>query len=235
MAKKSAQPGRRFAFLTAAGAVALFLALALQQRIMEETVRRRVLVDEGAGAAPRPMADVSRAIRAMKLVTVEIETTVTTTVQDESWRGDITARVSAPAKLSYGTDLSTMEVRSLGFSPVTKSYVVRIPRPTRIATEVWAEMERAEVTTGWLRLRSRAGEYYLGLARKALTERARQMRLSEADAEKVSATTKKQVGNLVKGIVGNGARVEVVFSTPPGAGEASAVGVGNAGIGKVEP
>lgn len=235
MTKKAAQSGRRFSIMTAAGAVLLFVALALQQRIMEDAVRRRVSVDEGVSGAPRPMAEVARAIRAMKLVTVEIETSVTTTVQDESWRGDITATVTAPAKLSYGTDLSTMEVQSLGFSLVTRSYVVQIPRPTRLATEVWAEKEQMEVTTGWLRFRSRAGEYYLGLARKALTERARQMRLSETDAEKVASTTKEQVASLVKGIVGSEARVDVVFLTPPGKGEAGAPGVENAAVGRAEP
>lgn len=235
MTQKSAQSGRRFAVLTAAGATALFVALVVHQHTMEENVRRRVLVEESAAPAPRPLVDVARAIKAMKLVTVEIETTVTTTVQDESWRGDITATVSAPAKLSYGTDLSKMEVSSLGFSPLTRSYVVRIPRPSRLATEVWADKEQLDVTTGWLRLRSRAGEYYLGLARKALTERARQMRLSEADAEKVQITTKEQVAALVTQLVGKEASVDVVFSSPPGALDAGTTSVGIVTPGKVEP
>lgn len=217
---------RRFALLTAAGALLVFGALMLQQRAMEASVRRRVLVNEGIAQPPRPLVDVAKAVRAMKLVTVEIETDVTATVQDESWRGDITATVTAPAKLLYGTDLSRLEVSSMGFSPLTGSYVVRIPRPQRISTEVWAEKETADVNIGWLRLRSRAGEYYLGLARRSLTERARSMVLSEADAEKVSTTTREQVEALVRNLVGKDAKVSVAFSTPPDAGEAEHVATG---------
>jgi hypothetical protein len=205
----------------------------LQQRAMEDSVRRRVLVEEGLGIVPRPLADVAKAVRAMKLVTVEIETAVTTKVQDESWRGDITATVTAPARLLYGTDLSHLEVSSLGLSPLTGAYVVRIPRPSRISTEIWADREATEVTTGWLRLRSRAGEYYLGLARKALSERARSMRLTDADAEKVAATTKEQVEALVRQLVGKDARVVVAYSSPSKVDEAESVG--SAAPGRIEP
>lgn len=227
---------RWFGVVTGVGALGMFLALVQQQRAMEAVVRRRVLVDEAVAAPPRPLAEVAKAVRAMKLVTVEIETAVTATVGDESWRGDIHATVSAPAKLLYGTDLGEMGVEAVGFSPVSRSYVVRIPRPSRIATEVWAEQESWEVTTGWMRLRSRAGEFYLGLARKSLTERARNLRLAEDDAEKVSRVTKEQVAALVKELVGNGNNVVVSYASPQGGAPQAGVGAQAAGGGeKVRP
>lgn len=206
--------GRRFLLFTALLALVIFGTLIAQQRSMEAAVRKRVLVNDSSTEPPRPLADVATAVKAMKLVTVEIETEVTATMEDESWRGDISAKVTAPARLSYGTDLSQLDVQSVGFSPVTRSYVLRIPRPTRIATEVWSDRERLEVSTGWLRLRSRAGEFYLGLARKNLAERARAMELREEDAEKVARVTLEQVETLAKKFIGDDAKVIVEYVEP---------------------
>ncbi len=206
--------GRRFFLFTGLLALVIFGTLIAQQRSMEAAVRKRVLVDDASGEPPRPLVDVATAVKAMKLVTVEIETEVTATMEDESWRGDISAKVTAPARLSYGTDLSQLDVQSVGFSPVTRSYVLRIPRPTRIATEVWSDRERLEVSTGWLRLRSRAGEFYLGLARKNLAERARAMELREEDAEKVARVTLEQVELLAKKFIGDDAKVIVEYAEP---------------------
>lgn len=206
--------GRRFFLFTGLLALVIFGTLIAQQRSMEGAVRKRVLVDEASGEPPRPLVDVATAVKAMKLVTVEIETEVTAAMQDESWRGDISAKVTAPARLSYGTDLSRIDVQAVGFSPVTRSYVLRIPRPIRIATEVWSDRERLEVSTGWLRLRSRAGEFYLGLARKNLAERARAMELREEDAEKVARVTLEQVESLAKKFIGDDAKVIVEYAEP---------------------
>lgn len=215
MTTTAGKRGRWFLPLLVVAAVLLFAAIYSHQRSMEATVVRRVLVSDAVAGPPRPLADVAKAVRSMKLVTVEVETEVEAIVTDVSWRGDISAKVSAPAKLLYGTDLAQMDVSAIGFSPLTKTYVVRVPRPTRIATEVWAEQETMELTTGWLRLRSRAGEYYLGLARKSLTDRARNLRLSEDDAEKVSRVTKEQVEALVKQLIGKDADVAVSYVGAP--------------------
>src|SRR6185295_5411321 len=101
----------------------------------------------------------------------------------------------------YGTDLSKLTTSGLAFSRVEGSYLVRIPTPERIATELCTDSEQVEVTVGWLRLRSRAGEYFLGLARRDLSERAREMTLSAEDAEFVRKTTREQVESLVKKVV----------------------------------
>ncbi len=207
---------RRSVFIVVGAACALFAALAVQQRVMESRAARRALVDERLGEAPRPLADVAAAARSLKLVTVEIETSVTATVTDESWRGDVSATVSAPARLMYGTDLSRMEALRVGFSAIEGRYAVRIPRPQRLATEVFPERETARVETGWLRLRTRAGEYILGLARRALNEQARKMVLRDEDAEKVRAATCEQVARLVRSIVGEQTSVVVTIDESGG-------------------
>src|ERR1051326_974759 len=158
---------RKFSLAIAAAAAAVFVGLSAYMRVLEHGVAARARVDEQltpAGKA-RPLAEVARAIQEMKLVTVEVDSKVTAETSHDSWRGDVAAKVEAPVRLLYGTDLSKMSVSAMTISPVNGGVLIRIPRPERISTEVCGDSESIDVTLGWLRLRSRAGEYYLGLAR----------------------------------------------------------------------
>ncbi len=60
-----------------------------------------------AAAPGRDAAQLAGLARTLRLVTVEIDTSVSATAGDESWRGDVTAKLTAPVRLYYGTDLST--------------------------------------------------------------------------------------------------------------------------------
>ncbi len=163
----------------------------------------------------RPPAEVARAVTAMKLVTVEIDTAATAERDHESWRGDVSASVTAPVRLLFGTDLSQMNADAVAASPLTRHYVVRIPPPERIATEVDTGQEDATVKVGWARLRTRAGEYWLGQARRALYEEARRLMLPPDQAAAVRQETREQVAAMVRGIVGPGGTVTVVFADEP--------------------
>jgi hypothetical protein len=165
----------------------------------------------------RPTADVARAVKAMKLVTIEIDTAATAERDHESWRGDVSASVTAPVRLLFGTDLSRMEADAVSASPLTRHYVVRIPPPERIATEVDTGQEDATVKVGWARLRTRAGEYWLGQARRALYEEARRLMLPPDQAAAVRHETREQVAAMVRGLVGPGAPVTVLFADEAGA------------------
>lgn len=175
--------------------------------------------------AQRPVAEVASALRSLKLITVEIDTSVTVEKTDFSWRGDVSAKVTVPVRISFGTDLSSMSVTSISHSTLlgagpqggpSSGYVVRVPRPTRIATEVFSEQEKAEVEAGGLRLRSRAGEYYLGLARKDAGPAARELVLLPQDAARVEDVTKEQVETLIRTITGEATPVRVIFEEPSG-------------------
>lgn len=187
-----------------AGGLALFLR-AEQERVTAEAASVNV------NLAVRPIADVTRAVRSLKLVTVEIDTKVKVERGDTSWRGDVAASVEVPVRLSFGTDLSGLDVTRLAFSEVEDTYAVRVPRPRRIATEVFGEKEALLVRVGWLRLRSRAGEYYLGLARRDAGSAARELELLPEDAAKVERLTSEQVAGLIRKVVGDRARVVVTF------------------------
>src|SRR4051812_2070604 len=198
-------------------AICVMVALAAYLHQVQETIlsqaRAQAILD--ASKPTRPLAEVTQAVRSMKLITVEIDTKVKVERGDVSWRGDVVASVESPVRLSYGTDLSTMDVDAVTFSSLMGghgSYIVKVPRPTRIATELFNQDDSAAVRTGWLRLRSRAGEYYLSQARKDLPGEARDLVLLPEDAAKVEAVTKQQVAAMVKSIVGQDADIVVVFS-----------------------
>lgn len=212
MATQSRRAGWGYGLALAGLAGALFVGLSSYMRSLERKALSHARINEQLTAAgePRPLAEVARAIQQMKLVTVEVQSSVTAETGQKSWRGDVGATVEAPVRLLYGTDLSKMNVQSLAASPLG-GLLVRIPRPERIATEVCGDAESVNVDVGWMRLRSRAGEYYLGLARRDLFQRARELTLSPKDARKVRETTLKQTEDLIRKVLPPSTPVAVVF------------------------
>jgi hypothetical protein len=91
-------------------------------------------------------------------------------------------------------------------------YEITIPHPTRIAAEVDGSHPVEEVVevTG-ARFRSRAGEYYLGLARKEIYDEARKNALPQETMDEVYSKTREQVETLVHRFVGPSAQVRVKF------------------------
>lgn len=209
-----------FGLLLTAGAVfgAAFLMMRREEQRALDTLRTLDINRQ----AQRPVAEVASALRSLKLITVEIDTSVTVEKSDFSWRGDVSAKVTVPVRISFGTDLSAMSVTNIahttlftGGLPGSSGYVVRVPRPTRIATEIFSEQEKAEVQAGGLRLRSRAGEYYLGLARRDAAPAARELVLLPQDAARVEEVTREQVATLVRTVTGDATPVRVIFEEPP--------------------
>lgn len=198
-------------------ALAVFIALAAYMRSLERGAISGAGVDEQFTPTGqlRRAAEVAASVKSLKLVTVEISTRVSATSGDESWRGEARATVNAPVRLLYGTDLSAIRVNSVSLSPLLNSCVVRVPRPERIATEVYSEDEDNTVHVGWLRFRTRAGEFHLGQARKGLHEQAREMALSAQEAERVREETRSQVAELLRKALGRKTDVIVFFDDEP--------------------
>ena len=63
-----------------------------------------------------------------------------------------------------------------------------------------------------MRFRKVAGEYYQGLARKEIYEKARQSSLPEETIEKIDTQTREQVESLVRRFVGPSAEVRVKYA-----------------------
>lgn len=210
-------------------AAVLFVVLAGFLLVQQRAAIRSVLVEDplpGAGATVRPEAVVARAISAARLITVELQTTVTAQSASSSWRGDVTAVVRAPVRMFFGTDLSGLGDNAVRADPLSGAIVVTVPSPRRLATEVLGAGEEMEVQTGWLRLRSVAGEYHLGRARTGLYDAARRMTIKAEDAAIIEGATREQVVKLVRAIAGERTLVEVRF-----AGSSGHAGAGGSDIG----
>lgn len=160
----------------------------------------------------RTIPDVARVLRALKLVTVEIETGVSSSSADESWRGDVLATVVAPVKFYYGVDMGGLEKGDVWKNPLTGAWTVRVPRPRRLAVEVFGRDEQTKVRVAGLRLRDVAGEYYLGLARTGLYQRAREMTLTDEDRARLEQMTREQLTDLVRTLLGEETTVQVEFA-----------------------
>lgn len=190
--------------------VVFFGLTAFMRRLERRAIENPAIRDQLVNGRVRPLADVARTVARLNLVTAEVETCVATRVSHDNWRGAAVATVEAPVVLHYGIDVSQVRSDHIEFSPAGNSYIIRIPPPRRMATEVLGGQETVDVQVGWARLRSRAGEYYLGLARKSLYESARELALSPEDARTVRETSIAQVGEAVRRFVGDDAWVKVV-------------------------
>ena len=205
---------RRFGLVSFFLGGALFGGLAYllhtqQQQLLSTTRIDSQLDEEGR---LRPLADVIETTRALKLVTVIVNSRVRTKVRDERWRGSASAIVEAPVRYVYGVDLSGLEHDAIRAGKIMGLYEITIPRPARIATELDGSHPVEEVVevTG-TRMKSVAGEYYLGLARKEIYESARKSELPPEKMDEIYAMTREQVETLLRRFVGPSAEVRVTY------------------------
>lgn len=195
--------------------VAVFLGLLGYLRRLEHAAADPAGAPAAGETPPLLTADrivaIRDAVRSLKVVTVEIMTSVTSSSSDDSIWGGVNASVTAPVRLLYGTDLQNLSDKAVVFSPVHKLYSVKVPPPARISTEVLGQFEDAKVITGWMRSRKTAGEYHLGVARRDLHLRTQALTLDGEQMERVRRTTREQVEALVRKIAGGEATVTVQF------------------------
>lgn len=144
----------------------------------------------------RPVAEVLELVRSLQLVTVEARTSVESVVASELWRGTARATVTAPVRYLYGVDLARAEPGWLGrIAP--GGYHLRLPRPERLATEVDLAAATEEVDCTGTRLRTRAGEYVLGLARRQAGDAAEAQVLPPERLAEIEQQTLEQVRTLL--------------------------------------
>lgn len=200
-------------WLGAAAAIGVVAALALKTQ-QDRAIERAAMVVESVPLDPA--AKVIRHLRASELITSRIETVVRAQNTDDNWFGSVVATVEAPARLSYGVDLSKLESSRVSFSPIGGVYTLRVPSPKRVATEVFTGQEKVDVELAGLRFRSLAGEAQLGLARAKLHEQALRMRVTGPDLEQIRENTRGEIEWLVKRVVGQNASVWVAFDDEAG-------------------
>jgi hypothetical protein len=147
---------------------------------------------------------VARAVRTMKLVTVQINTAVRIEkTVDSFFFGEGKAKVQVPVVASYATDLSKMHASGIQVSRSADRAIVkvRIPRPARLAVEIFAEAETTDVERSWRRFVWWSGESQLDEARLQVPEEARALELLTVHRLKVENDTREQVARLIRMIV----------------------------------
>ena len=151
-------------------------------------------------------------IRSLKLITVELAVDVESQASDSSLLGSVTAKLSAPAVLRFGSDLSGLAASAITLSPIHKLYVVTVPPPARVSAEALGQFAKASVTTTGLRSRATDGERLLGDLRRDLQLRASQVSPSPEQLESIRRDTRAQIESLTTKLIGVGHVVRVRFS-----------------------
>ena len=160
----------------------------------------------------RPLSEVIETTRALKLVTVVKVSRVRTEMKDEKWRGTASATVEAPVRYVYGVDLSELKPERFQKTPLFDIYDIRIPKPTLVAVEVDGSHPVEEVIkVSGMRFESRAGQFLLGLARKAIYDQARNNVLAKADMDDIQLKTIEQIEGFIRAFVGRHSRIRVTI------------------------
>lgn len=202
--------------LLAASAAALFQWRASRTVALAS---REPIDAQGPATPPTPSQPpanirVARHLASMQLVTSTLDAVVMVERRDESWRGDVSASVEVPVRYRFATDLSRLDASHVRLVDGAGLCLVEIPAPTRLSVEV-GETSAEEVKVGWLRTRSRAGEFYLAMARKDAAAAARTRELTENEDARIRDDARAQVAALVRSILGEGTRVMVRFADQP--------------------
>ena len=155
--------------------------------------------------------EILSAAKSLKLATVEIRTTAKAHLTDPTALGTVDVSIEAPARLLYGCDLSALTTERIAYSPVSSTYVLSVPQPTRIATEVNTAAEKVETSTGWFRTQAQTDKL-LALARTQLQHEADELRESDEQRSQILRDTRDQLLALVHRIVGDDTPVEVHFA-----------------------
>lgn len=159
-------------------------------------------------------ADVAASLRVMKLITVQINTSVRVERKVESMLlGDANVAVQTPVVVSYGTDLSALADDGVRLETAGNRTIIRvtIPRPTRQAVEVFADAQATTVNRSWRRFVWWSGDDQVNAAKAQIPLEARALELLPTDRAKVEADTREQVRRLVQAIAGSRGEVIVDF------------------------
>jgi len=163
-------------------------------------------------AAPHT-AQVLRIARELNLITASIDSTVTTTKIDESWRGNASATIKAPVKYLFGVDLSQMDDHSLTYNPLTRIQTLTIPPPSLLAIEVdGGHLISEQINVSGLRFKKLSGAEQLNLAQKSLYDAARRQTLSQTNLDQIRLATRTQVESSLAPFLGASATLRVKFS-----------------------
>lgn len=167
-----------------------------------------------ARVAP-PIAQVTNAVRSLKLITWAFDTTLDARVVSDRWYGDATAEVRAPVRYQYGVDLGSLRVEDSFYDAASERYVFLVRPPQRLSCEIDLAQLEQTLTTSGLRWKSQNADQ-IDAARRTLAARAQALVLSDDDQKRLRDVSREQVENHLRGVIsrvtGTDTNVSVRFS-----------------------
>jgi hypothetical protein len=164
-----------------------------------------------APAARPGVLQVTNAVRSLKLVTWQFETTINAESMSDKWYGNAVASVRAPVRYQYGVNLENMRREDIFVD--TAGYTFIVPAPERISVEVnLAELNQTLQVSGarW----KGQNQDQIDQARRRLADLAQTTQLSPADVTRLRDVSRKQVEQMLRNVIGAdpSARVTVRFA-----------------------
>lgn len=162
--------------------------------------------------APRPgVLQVTDAVRSLKLITWQFDTTISAETVSDKWYGNAIASVRAPVRYQYGVNLEN--VRRADIFVDSDGYTFIVPPPERVSVEVnLAELNQTLQVSGarW----KGQNQDQIDQARKALADLAQQTQLSPDDVARLREVSRQQIETMLRNVTGAGssARISVRFA-----------------------
>jgi len=189
------------------------VALAMPAVVLRLAIPRKIPHRTTPQPAPPPAAQVLQVAHELKLLTVSIDSTVTATKTDESWRGNASATIKAPVRYHFGVDLSQINDRNLFYNPLTRIQTLTIPPPSLLAIEVdGGHLITERIDVSGLRFKKLSGAEQLNLAQKSLYDAARKQVLPQKEVDDVRIATRTQIESSLAPVLGSSATLRVKFS-----------------------
>ena len=199
------------AIVLCAAAALLVVGLEMQRRT--RSAAPAATVPAAAIESTQTIANVADAVRTLKLVTWQFETTISAQSVSDKWYGDAVARVRAPVRYQYGVDLERLRHEDVLLGSDGASYVFLVPPPERIAVEVDVAKLEQELRVSGARWRSQNGDR-VDSARTKLAAVAEKVELSPGDEKRLREVSREQLERHLSNVVkpGGEARVIVRFA-----------------------
>ena len=142
---------------------------------------------------------VTDAVRSLKLVTWQFETTISAETMSDKWYGNAVASVRAPVRYQYGVNLENVRREDIFLD--TAGYTFIVPAPERISVEVnLAELNQTLQVSGARWKGQNQGQ--IDEARKRLAEIAQASQLSPEDATRLRDVSREQVEAMLRNVIG---------------------------------
>jgi hypothetical protein len=162
--------------------------------------------------AARPgVLQVTDAVRSLKLITWQFDTTISAESVSDKWYGNAIASVRAPVRYQYGVNLEHLRREDIFLD--AGGYTFIVPPPERVSVEVNLAALNQTLQVSGARWKSQ-NQDQIDEARKRLAQVAQETQLSPEDVTRLREVSRQQIERMLQNVTGAdaSARVSVRFA-----------------------